>query len=117
MAEGKQRTPPLYKYRSMTEGTPREHTLAILKTLELRYSPASKFNDPFDCNLAIALRSTKEVEIKIDEAVEGARAAIGGVLSDVALKVRKWMEDRGCCRRFLQPGPEQAHDRDVPHTG
>lgn len=83
--------PRLCKYRSMEEGKTREYTLAILKTLELRYSPASTFNDPFDCNLDIALKSTEEVKVMAEEAVGRGRA-----LMTVALqKLREWMESKG----------------------
>ena len=69
----------LCKYRSMEEGTARERTLAILKNRELRYSPASSFNDPFDCRLDIALKSKDEADQLVDN-VAGAFRAIGSKL-------------------------------------
>ncbi len=97
--------PRLCKYRSMEEGTTRECTLAILKTLELRYSPASRFNDPFDCRLDIALRSTKEIEVMTGQAVTRAGEAIGGVVSQITGAFRKWMEEKGAA---LPPRTESA---------
>jgi hypothetical protein len=85
----------LCKYRSMEEGTTRERTLAILKNLEIRYSPASRFNDPFDCHLDIAMRSTAEVEDMVGDAVHRAGDAIGSLVSAAGLALRKWMEDKG----------------------
>src|SRR5262249_46784851 len=69
----------LCKYRSMEEGTARERTLAILKNRELRYSPASSFNDPCDCRLDIALKSKVEADQLADD-VAGAFRAIGSKL-------------------------------------
>ena len=88
-------TPRLYKYRSMEDGKTREYTLAILKTLELRYSPASKFNDPFDCNLGIALRSTAEVERMIDRTVKKAGAALASLAANVMQAARRRLEEKG----------------------
>jgi hypothetical protein len=87
--------PRLCKYRSMEEGKAREHTLAILKTLELRYSPASTFNDPFDYNLDIALKTTADVEAMVEQTVERGRAAVAGAVSHVmrALSERLGQED------------------------
>ena len=69
----------LCKYRSMAEGTARERTVAILTNRELRYSPASSFNDPFDCRLDIALKSKDEADQLVDN-VAGAFRAIGSKL-------------------------------------
>src|SRR5687767_12683223 len=76
-----QPVPRLCKYRSMDEGKTREYTLAILKNLELRYSPASKFNDPFDCHLDVALRSTKEWTRMVDEWIRRTKAGLTGFFS------------------------------------
>ena len=73
-------TQRLCKYRSMEEGTARERTLAILKNRELRYSPASSFNDPFDCHLDIALKSKDEANQLVDNVVAQFRT-IGSKLA------------------------------------
>ncbi len=56
----KSKFPRLYKYRSLAEGVARDRTLQILEKNELWYSKASGFNDSFDCNFQIALKTDQE---------------------------------------------------------
>ncbi len=79
----------------MEEGRTREYTLAILKNMELRYSPASKFNDPFDCHLDIAMRPTGEVEQMFGHAINHAGDAIQGFFRRLGQGLRDRMEKDG----------------------
>lgn len=83
-------SPPgkLYKYRSMAEGTVRERTLGILKNCELRYSPASRFNDPFDCQLNVALSSAGQVQARADRALNALRDAAASLGTEMVRKMR-----------------------------
>ena len=79
----------------MAEGRTREYTLAILKNMELRYSAASKFNDPFDCHLDVAMRSTEEVEEMFDRAIDHAGDAMRGFFRKLRQGMRERMEKDG----------------------
>ena len=91
----------------MQAGTTREYTLAILKNLELWFSPASRFNDPFDCHLDIAVQSSKEVTALVDRGVERARMALWGRFYDAQETLRKRAEEQGKTLPALI-GPPQA---------
>jgi hypothetical protein len=43
----------LFKFRSLAEGEPQEHTLDILRNQRLRFASPMEFNDPFDCNFPL----------------------------------------------------------------
>lgn len=83
----------------MEEGKTREYTLAILKTLQLWYSPASKFNDPFDCHLDLAVKSTKDVELLAGEAFDRAGSAVRGLVE----KGKQWLRDRAAEKGIALP--------------
>ena len=83
----------------MEEGKTREYTLAILKTLQLWYSPASKFNDPFDCHLDLAVKSTKDVELLTGEAFDRAGAAFRGLVE----KGKQWLREKAAEKGVAWP--------------
>jgi hypothetical protein len=118
-AKAAPQVPRLCKYRSMEEGNTREYTLGILKTLQLWYSPASKFNDPFDCHLDLAVKSTKDVELLTGEAFDRAGTAIRGLVE----KGKQWLRDRAAEKGVVlpvaavpPPGAESSPPRlETPH--
>jgi hypothetical protein len=76
----------------MEEGTTRDRTLAILKHCELRYSPASRFNDPFDCHLDIALLSTDPGAARAqhyDLVCNGQEIAVRGLCADLIARLER----------------------------
>jgi hypothetical protein len=79
--------------------TTRGYTLDILKTLRLWYSPASKFNDPFDCHLDLAVKSTKDVELLAGETFDRAGSAIQGLVE----KGKQWLRDRAAEKGVAWP--------------
>lgn len=87
----------------MQAGVARERTVAMLRDCVLWYSPASRFNDPFDCRFDVALRSSKEVEQMIGDGFDRGRGAIGAALSTFVAMMRKRSEAAGA---GLQPPRE-----------
>jgi hypothetical protein len=85
----------LYKYRSMAEGETRQRTLAILEKLELYYSKASRFNDPFDCNLDIAFRSSEEWQDLAGRAIERVRSRVVAGWAKLVEAARNYAEQKG----------------------
>src|SRR5262245_14846752 len=97
----------LYKYRSLAKGKPRQRTLAILKNLELYYSPGSDFNDPFDCNLDIAFRTSEDWEKLFGNALD--RIASG--LSNWKAKMDDWLRARAAEKGSSVPPRPPAHPK------
>jgi hypothetical protein len=52
----------LYKYRSLASGKTREYTKRILTNNEIYFPTYTEFNDPFDCNLHVALTADPEIQ-------------------------------------------------------
>lgn len=104
VADGKLQS-PLYKYRSLADGS-KEYTLDIFRKCELFFAAPSSFNDPFDCKFSPVIASVKKLASEIaqrqtldyePENVERAILADSAIDANFVKAVDRVMNRHGIC--------------------
>lgn len=104
VADGKLQS-PLYKYRSLADGS-KEYTLDIFRKCELFFAAPSSFNDPFDCKFSPVITSVEKLASEIAQRhtldyvpkdVERAILADTDIEANFVKVVDKVMNRHGIC--------------------